>query len=506
MNTLLYGKSELERVVSIEDGNDYSEVFIEDTEGNVKSEFIKQEYWVLTKEPISTQSQKLEGNLHYKFLNLYDTKDELQHKISKFRKINIDFYKPGNNKECALLRNGITYFKGMKHTEPSILSFDIETTSLDRSDNSFIIMISNTFRRNGVVERKLFCYDEYDNQGDMILAWCDWVQEKNPSILCGHNIYMYDLPYIQYIAENNGVSLNLGRDGSAMTFDSYMSKFRKEQNMFFEYQKARIYGREVVDTMFLAYKYDIGRKYNSYGLKNIVKQENLEVKDRVFYDAATIRYTFRKPEELEKIKQYAIFDADDSLSLYDLMCPSFFYMANYIPKPYQEILCSASGSQINALMVRSYLQDGHSIPKASPKGEFEGAISYGNPGIFKNCIKWDVASLYPSIMITYEVYDKVKDPKKYILSLLEVLTKERLKNKKIAKETGDPYFDALQNSAKVLINSFYGFLGAEGLNFNCPAGAAYVTKTGREILNHAIVWATNKEYNIINESDEEIDE
>ena len=70
----------------------------------------------------------------------------------------------------------------MKHTEPSILSFDIESTGLFHNQDSKVLLISNTFRKNGQVTRKLFAYDEYDSQGEMLVAWCDWIWQVNSSI------------------------------------------------------------------------------------------------------------------------------------------------------------------------------------------------------------------------------------------------------------------------------------------------------------------------------------
>jgi DNA polymerase elongation subunit (family B) len=98
-------------------------------------------------------------------------------------------------------------------------------------------------------------------------------------------------------------------------------------------------------------------------------------------------------------------------------------------------------------------------------------------------------------MREYKVCCKEKDPEENFIKMTEYFTEERLVNKKLAKETGDRYYDDLQNAQKTVINSGYGFLGAPGLNFNYPEGAAFVTEKGREILKTAIQWATGKEYN-----------
>jgi DNA polymerase, archaea type len=175
--------------------------------------------------------------------------------------------------------------------------------------------------------------------------------------------------------------------------------------------------------------------------------------------------------------------------MFDIMAPTFFYLNRSIPKKFQQMINEATGSQIDSFMIRAYLQEGYSQPKSSAKAEFEGAISMGLPGIYKNVRKIDVTSLYPSIMRQYKIYPKDKDPNQVFLKSLEYFTEERIKNKKLAKETGDKYYDDLQNSQKILINSMYGFMGASYLLYNYPKGAASVTRYGREILQKAVEWA-----------------
>jgi len=157
-------------------------------------------------------------------------------------------------------------------------------------------------------------------------------------------------------------------------------------------------------------------------------------------------------------------------------------------------------------MVRGYLQQGHSIAKADEVEGFEGAISFGVPGLYKEVYKLDVAALYPSIIRQYKIYNKSKDPQQYFLKMVEYFTKERLKNKKLAKETNNQYYKDLEQSQKILINSKYGTLGAPGLNYNSPKHAAIVTKYGREILAKGVLFATGRdisEWKKLSSNDEE---
>lgn len=497
IENLIYGKDKTQRVVSIETNDSGLEVFIEQENGTITSQIRPNQYWIVTPRATS-KSIPLTGNLHYKHALLFNTQKEFQNAANYLR--NKDAYLVWNAKEASMIKSGMTMFKGMKSNEPSILSFDIETTSLNPHDpKANVLIIANTFRKQGKITRKLFAYNEYNSdlanaQKPMIEAWTKWVREMNPSILLGYNINGFDIPYLQAAAKKHDTTLQLGRDGSDLWFNKNESKFRKDGSQFYTYKKVNVYGRQVIDGFFVALRYDVGRKYESYKLKQLIKQENLEIKDRVFYDGDQIRFKYHIPEEFEKIKQYAQFDGDDALNLYNLMIPSVFYFTQSIPKPFQLMTESASGSQLNALLVRSYLQMKHSIPKADESVQFEGAISHGIPGVHKNVLSFDVASLYPSVMLEYKIYPKHKDPNQHVLKVLEYFTNERLKNKKLAKDTNDSYYKDLEQSQKIGINSMYGFLGATGLNFNYPHGASEVTRKGREVLGTAIKWATGKTY------------
>ena len=493
-NPLIYGSSTIERIVSIEPTDSGTEIFTEHPDGFVTSNIIPNEYWILANKCLDQFFHPLKGNLNYKWIKTFKSRKSFTGDRARYK--NEDIFSIWNPKEAHMLRSGLSYFKGMKHDEVSSLAFDIETTSLEHTPNAKVLIISNAYQNKGKIERKLFAYDDYADEGEMLKAWCEWVREKDPTIILGHNILMYDFPYLQHIAQKYGVELLLGRNDSKIEFDDWDSEYRKDANTFYTYKKTHIYGREVIDTLFLSYKYDIGRKYENYSLKNIVKQEGLEVPDRQFYDASLIRTRYKDPIEWTKIKQYAEHDADDALNIYLLMSPVFFYLTQSVPRSFQHIIESATGGQINAMMNRAYLQDGHSIPAISQMGPYEGGISFGNAGIWSNCQKIDVKQMYPSIILEYNLHDKEKDPKAYLVELCKFFTSKREEYKLLAKT--DFLYDAQQQTFKILSNSLYGTLGSKFNNFNFPQGAAFITEKGRDILKLAIKWAEDKDLQIVN--------
>lgn len=490
-NQLIFGKNTLQNVVACEPYENKLLVF-QEIDGKLIDTMIDNKYWLITNERISQKQRELAGDQHYKYIAEFDTLEEKMKVRGLVKSNKIDYWDIFNPKEASMVYNGLTYFKGLNPKDVSVLSWDIETTGLVHDDNSKVLLISNTLRKNGVITKKLFAYDDYKNQKQLIDAWCNWVREVDPSIFLGHNILGFDILYLKFVAKQNRTWLCLGRDDSNIKFDPYTSSYRVDGTQDIEYHNAHIFGREIVDTMFLARKYDIGKKYVSYGLKAIIEQEGLQKIDRVFYDAGEIRHNYKNPVEWVKIKAYAMDDADDALALYDLMVPSLFYFTQSVSKPFQTMVNSATGSQINNIMVRAYIQQGHSIAKADEAYPFEGALSLGIPGRYKNCVRWDAASLYPSIMRQYKIHAEHKDPNRYFIEITNYFALERLKNKKLAKETGLVYYKDLESSQKVGANSLYGFLGAPGLNYNYPEGAARITTEGRNLLKRMIFWASGK--------------
>lgn len=492
---LIYGKNEIQGIVSVEPEAESLNIF-QRIDGKLNNFSIPNKYWILASRPINNSWARLKGDLHYKWGKQFKTIADMRQAKHFLKQDEEDIYYINDGKESSMVNKGITYYKGLKPSDLSVLSFDIETTSLDpNTPEAKLLLISNTFRHQGKVYKHLFAYDDYEDEGAMLDDWCEYVRLWNPDCLIGHNIFLFDLPYMYHRAKKFGTNLYIGRDESPIRFDKYESKKRKDQTQDIHYFKSKIYGREIVDTYFLSLDYDVvEKKYDSYGLKNIIKQEGLEKSGRVFYDANEIRNNYTIPEEWAKIKEYCVDDSDDSLMLFDLMCPAKFYLANSIPKSFQEMICSASGAQLNSFLLRSYLQEAHSVPKASPVEYVKGGISFGVPGIYSNVIKIDLKSAYPSQVLRFKLYDPEKDPNGNFYKMVHHFTYERFELKDKYKETKDKYYYDREQANKVIINSAYGLMNTAGLNFNCLWIAKKITKETRDMIEFSLKWASGKEF------------
>ena len=112
-------------------------------------------------------------------------------------------------------------------------------------------------------------------------------------------------------------------------------------------------------------------------------------------------------------------------------------------------------------------------------------------GVAHNVWHCDVASLYPSIMLKFDCFP-VTDQLQIFRHLLTDLRTFRLEAKSEMRAEKDPakqhHLQALHNTFKILLNSFYGYLGFAQGNFADFDAAARVTQIGRDLLKKMIDW------------------
>src|ERR1700744_1369477 len=119
---LIFGKDETQNVVGLEVYDGYAEMFIETSQG-IETKVIPNKYWILANERLDDKFTRLKGDLFYKYVKVYEDIVEYYIDKKKFKKKEI--FSISDPKEATMISRGITYFKGMKTQEVSVLGFDI---------------------------------------------------------------------------------------------------------------------------------------------------------------------------------------------------------------------------------------------------------------------------------------------------------------------------------------------------------------------------------------------
>ena len=387
--------------------------------------------------------------------------------------------------EHYLTLTGRTLFKRMTFEGVRRLQIDIETNGFDaHRPESEVLIVALRFDAG----EELLVLD--GDEAALLDRLNAVIRRLDPDVIEGHNLFNFDLPFLQERARRWGLALTWGRDGSSIRIDERPSRF-KAGPLTMPYTPARIHGRHIIDTYQQIQRYDTGGKLSSYGLKNAIDELGFTRSGRSFVPGDQIAAVWKS--DRDRLLRYALDDVRDVDVLSRLATPTEFYQTQLLPRSYQAVATGGPGEKINDLMLRAYILYRQSVPIAeSPRDYPGGHAELLATGRFHPVVKCDVESLYPSIMLA-ESISSGSDTLGAYLPMLADLTRRRLEAKAKSRELGrrgnseeQAMWEGIQSSFKVLINSFYGYLGYGGALFNDYDAATRVTLAGQRIIKQVV--------------------
>ncbi len=382
-------------------------------------------------------------------------------------------------------------FSGMRFDEIRRIQLDIEVNSQDNSfpnakrENDRIIAVGlSGFGGTEILEIQAM---DDDSERALLEKLCKRILEIDPDFIEGHNIFKFDIPYIAERSKRLKVPMNWGRFGQGIQ----MRKSRLNiAERTINYTRCDIAGRTVVDTLLLVQFYDVSaREMASYSLKESAIHFEISTRQqRTYIDGSEIKNIFHTNRET--FRKYLLDDLRETAGISEKLLPTYVAQAQNFPMTMQECLLRGNGMKVESVFLQKYFQQRAALPMAQSGAMFEGGLSEGfETGLFKNVLHYDVASLYPSLMLVIGECPK-NDYLNTFLDELKRLREYRLKYKKLAREADNAQdkllFDSRQKSFKILINSFYGYLGLSTAIFSDVELASKITATGRELLQKLI--------------------
>lgn len=313
------------------------------------------------------------------------------------------------------------------------------------------------------------------------------IKEVDPDVIVGYNQDAFDWPYIRKRAEKLKIPLNIGRDGSSITFKG---------------GRPKIAGRLNVDL------YDIAMRITEVKIKKLeniaeflgakVDIEDIEAKDVSKY----------WEKDREKVFAHARRDVIHTFMIAKELLPMHYELARLIRLPLDDVSRMGRGRQVDWLLLSEARKLGEIAPNAgeAPMESYEGAfVIEPERGLHENVAELDFASMYPSIMIAYNVspdtlasdgecfiapevgYKFRKCPDGFFRRILKMLIEKRREIKSEMKKISedDPRYrllDIKQQTLKILTNSFYGYMGWAGARWYCRECAEATTAWGRHFI------------------------
>ncbi len=415
----------------------------------------------------------------------------LGRQVTNLNELQDSYYRVGPVEQYLML-TGRVYFRGMVYADIHRLQFDLETTALDpHRGRIFMVSICDNRGLATTLEAPV-----PGDEAELITRLCALIRERDPDVIENHNLFGFDLPFLEQRASVHGISLALGRQGGPLLLE------RREETLAIGPEARRrtrysLAGRELIDTMDAVRRHDfVVRDMPSYRLKEVARYFGIAAPDRVYLEGATIYETYRRDPDL--VRRYALDDVDEVDGLSRRLLGAPFALAGIAPRRYERLASAGPAMGIlEPMLVRAYLRAGAALPyqasaQSSEPGLHEGgAVHLFAEGVAEQVVKADVASLYPSLMRTYQI-GPACDRLGVLLSILSRLTDLRLWHKAAARlatpgSVEANTHDATSAAMKILINAAYGYMGAGSMALFADGRAAgEVTKRGREVLDQVV--------------------
>ncbi|HEV2655139.1 MAG TPA: DNA polymerase domain-containing protein, partial [Ktedonobacteraceae bacterium] len=390
--------------------------------------------------------------------------------------------------EQYLMATGRVYFRDMTYEEGlHRLQFDLETTALDpHRGRIFLVAVRDNRGLATILEAPTA-----EDEARLIQHLCTLIGERDPDVIENHNLFGFDLPFLEERAAQLHVPLLFGRQGGPQQLE------RREETLAVGPEARRrtrysVAGRELIDTLDAVRRYDfVVRDMPSYRLKEVARYFGIASLERVYIEGSEIFETYQRDPEL--VRRYAMDDVNEVDGLSRRLLGAPFVLASMAPRRYERLASAGPAMGIlEPLLVRAYLHAGVALPyQAAQQGDGQalhegGATILFAEGIAEHVVKADVASLYPSLMRTFQI-GPACDRLGVLLSILSRLTDLRLAHKAAARSADAltaSHHEATQAAMKILINAAYGYMGAGSMAlFADNRAASEVTRRGRELLN-----------------------
>jgi len=427
----------------------------------------------------------------------------------------------------------------IQETAPFVVaSVDIECNSSTgkfpdadvKGDACFQIAVSLThFGSDVPYDKTCFCYKKtdsnldgciiksYETEREMLMAFKEYLMERDIDIITGWNIFGFDLEYIMKRAVMTGCDSSF-YEMSKMKNHSCELVYKKLSSSALGDNDLKILpmpGRFIFD---LFHEVKKGYKLDSYKLDNVSKLYLGDNKIDMPPKEMFARFVEEDPVKLREVAEYCIKDTllpHRLLSKLSILV-NLLEMAKATWVPLCYLVERGQQIKVFSLLTKKAREMGFMVPtiswgQYSAEG-YEGAtVLDAQKGAYYTPITaLDFEGLYPSIMmahnlcyssmvmdskyenipgITYETfgfYKFAQDVPSLLPSILLELKQFRKQAKKdMAQSTGalKEMYNGKQLAYKVSMNSVYGFTGASKGMLPCVQIASTVTLKGRSMID-----------------------
>jgi DNA polymerase-2 len=371
-----------------------------------------------------------------------------------------------------------------------VLSFDIET-SLD-GETLYAIAAAGTGGERAwiVADRPVVGAEAVPDGATLLARFLAHVRAADPDVLTGWSVVEFDLAVLQRHARRAGLRLTLGRNDEEVDIQRDQS-FTREP-------RATVAGRAVLDGLALVRSSYI--RLEDYRLETAAqtllgKGKLMAGPDRGREIEAAHR------DDPERLAAYNLTDARLVLEILDATKLVELTVQRSLMTGMQLDRVSAQIAAVDSLYLGELRGRGRVAPSvdvaAGTGAEIAGGLVLDSaPGLYRNILVFDFASLYPSLIRTFNIDpmtlatapggDDLRTPSGATFrreeGILPALVARLSTERAAAKRAGDA---VASQATKILMNSLFGVLGSPASRLFSPVVANAITIAGQYVIRRA---------------------
>ena len=232
----------------------------------------------------------------------------------------------------------------------------------------------------GTRQRLLVLAEESDPaEKRLLLDFNDAIEEEDPDVIEGHNIFKFDLEYLRLRCRHHRVPCAWGRFGQRAAFRNSRLKVAER---WIDFPRCDLPGRSVVDTYLLVQLYDITlREMVSYGLKDVAIYFGVTDEaegERTYIEGSRIHEVFQT--DRARFLAYLGDDLRETKGVADLLLPTYFEQVKTFPMLLQEATLRGTTAKIDLLFLEEYYHARQSCPVPPEVRALRGRLHAQLPG------------------------------------------------------------------------------------------------------------------------------
>jgi len=355
------------------------------------------------------------------------------------------------------------------------------------------------------------------NEEELIERFIEVIKDYKPDYITGYFTDGFDFPYIKLRADEYGIKLDLGIDGSPVMI-------KKERSGF---SSVKIKGIPHLDMYrFISRIMGGGLRIDTFNL-NTVAQEILGEK-KLDFDLGDISEVW-DGGNIKELVEYNLRDAELAYKLCRELLPNLNEISKLVGMQIYEVCRATYGSLVENYLIKRAKDFNEIIPNRPKYNDiierrnetYEGAfVMEPKPGFYEKIVVFDFKSLYPSLIVTKNISPSTLNNKKgnktpeveikgkkrhyyfdtkesFIPSVVKDIILKRNEIKKKLKEKKDSALSGRSYALKTVANSIYGYLGFFGSRYHSMECAASITAWARYYIQNVIKKAEKEKFDVI---------